>query len=72
MGIYPSSNDQTSQVIAALDKIIENYNNRSAFRAALLGARTSRLRLSSSSSSACRSSHSCKHTSTYSMCVILA
>ncbi|MCK1741050.1 hypothetical protein IVA80_09195 [Bradyrhizobium sp. 139] len=30
MGIYPNSNDQTSQVIAALDKIIEDYDNRIA------------------------------------------
>lgn len=27
LGIYPNPNDQTSQVIAALDIIIEDYDN---------------------------------------------
>lgn len=27
MGIYPNANDQTNRVIAALDKIIEVYDN---------------------------------------------
>ncbi|SDH41877.1 hypothetical protein SAMN05216338_100927 [Bradyrhizobium sp. Rc2d] len=27
MGIYPNADDQTNRVIAALDKIIEDYDN---------------------------------------------
>ncbi|MDF0522882.1 hypothetical protein P0R31_37235 [Bradyrhizobium yuanmingense] len=30
MGIYPNPNDQTSQVIAALDIVTEDYDNRIA------------------------------------------
>jgi hypothetical protein len=53
VGIYPTANGQTNRVIAALDKIIEDYDNCvAASCGSLLGARAVLLRRSFSSSSA--------------------
>ncbi|WP_271573962.1 hypothetical protein [Bradyrhizobium sp. CCBAU 11361] len=74
VGIYPNANDQTNRVIAALDKIIEDYDNCIASSCGSVGRSRSALRLGSPSSSACariaEPSHVRKLTSTYSMNVI--
>ncbi|UPK34424.1 hypothetical protein IVB18_40980 [Bradyrhizobium sp. 186] len=74
MAIYPNANDQTNRMIAALDKIIEDYDNCIACSCGSVGRSqcvASQLSFFISLRQECQPSHLRKLTSTYSINVIL-